>query len=99
MNILSRSASGKVHEAELTAFEAAASEWFADHLDADPECIGIQATARHALAIIPQGCLDPQFVEYLSDGTLILGHDGVVHDSVTEPDDGDAGELFGDGCS
>jgi hypothetical protein len=95
VKILSRSASGHVHEAELSAFEAAASEWFHDHLDTGPETQGIQATAHLALALVPRSCLDRQFVEYLSDGTLTVGSDGTV----VEPDHGDAGELLGDGCS
>lgn len=71
MNVLSM-INGHVHEAELTAYEEAASEWFRDHLDTSPETRGIQATAALALAVVPRSCLDPQFVTYLSDGTLAV---------------------------
>src|SRR5262245_978229 len=78
MKIISRSKSGKVHEAELSSFEAAASQWFADNLDTSAETAGIEATARLALKLIPNRHLDPDYVEYLSDGTLKIGEIGTV---------------------
>jgi len=72
-------------EVELTSFEMAARDWFHDHLDTDPETQGIQATAQHALSLVPKDCLDPEFVTYLSDGTLTLTDDGVVPTSLSAP--------------
>lgn len=61
---------------QFTDAEQRVKDWFDQHLDTDDATIGIEATARHALAALPTP--DKGFVEYLSDGMLTTDKDGFV---------------------
>ena len=78
MRVITRNDHGHITEAELTPAEAAASEWFNDHLDTEPGTWGHHDCAKAALATIPARDLDLRFVDYLSDGTLALRGGKVV---------------------